>query len=1082
MSTRSGADSTSPSGTVEGDGAGNGAVDGTGDAAGDGTSARSGPASRLRAVRYGESAITALGEVVGAIKAQDPLEPVMVVVRDPLAGIAVRRRLAETGARGIAALDVVTLVELAERLGAPSLAAAGRRPLVPAVLLGAVAARLRTDPGVFAPVAEHPATAAALAQAVAALDRLGTSERAALDDLVASGSRVGTLPDVLAVADAVRAELTTAWSSDTDLLRATAAALRSGAAVLGAGHVVLHLPEPLDDARSALVSAFAEVAVVHVVLGLTGSSRADAPVVATVRAALPGLPERLEEPDPLHARTILHASDPDAEVHEVVRAVARDLETLPGHRIAVLYSSATPYARILHEQLAAAGIAVSGPGSRTAAERAAGRLLLGALDLVRRDVPRRATFEVLSGLPLRDAHGDVAPVPAWERISREAGVVRGQDWEVRLGAHETSQRERGDERGAHEARRTAALAATIGFLRDHVERAGRVTTWADAAAILRSLLETLLPVDRLGPPGDPDTRAEQAAHALTLSALDGLATLDVLGTSPTPASLAESLGVALAAASPRLGALGQGVHVGPLSSALGQAPQRVHILGASEDLLPGTPAEDALLPDEVRAVTEGALPTVRDRTARREREFLAALQLTPQVSVSFSRGDLRAHASRLPSRWLLPSLRALAGDDSLSASDYLKVDGLDHRASFASGLLSSAPVTEQEWRVRVLLAGGQLDDPVLQRARRAARGRIGSVATAYDGVIGALDGLSPFSRDRPLSATALESYASCPQSYFLRHVLGVREIEDPDDIEAISKLDRGSFLHECLDALITGLEASGQLPGFGDPWTPAHHAEVHRISAVVGEAYAARGVTGPERIWARSLVELDAQLDAMLDQDSAWRAEQGLAVLTSEARFGFGDDDAAPAVEIPLPDGTLRMAGAADMVDRAADGTLVVTDLKTGSAGTFQDISAENPVAGGTKLQLPTYARAVQARYGDPGTPVRARYWFPHEADKDIDLTVDASVDDAYRAALAVLTRGIAQGIFPRRPPTDDDRTWVRCSACNPDGGGYEEDRDRWEMLRTTPGVAALAALIDPRDPEPQDATATGAPATGDAR
>ena len=53
---------------------------------------------------------------------------------------------------------------------------------------------------------------------------------------------------------------------------------------------------------------------------------------------------------------------------------------------------------------------------------------------------------------------------------------------------------------------------------------------------------------------------------------------------------------------------------------------------------------------------------------------------------------------------------------------------------------------------------------------------------------------------------------------------------------------------------------------------------------------------------------------------------------------------------IKVDDGELRFQGRADKVDRRRDGTLLVTDLKTGSIFTFKDLSETNPVAHGEKL------------------------------------------------------------------------------------------------------------------------------------
>ena len=67
--------------------------------------------------RYGRPATDALADAVRDLQAGDPLAPVTIVVGDHATGLMVRRRLA-AGAGGLAAVDVVTLLDLARTAGA----------------------------------------------------------------------------------------------------------------------------------------------------------------------------------------------------------------------------------------------------------------------------------------------------------------------------------------------------------------------------------------------------------------------------------------------------------------------------------------------------------------------------------------------------------------------------------------------------------------------------------------------------------------------------------------------------------------------------------------------------------------------------------------------------------------------------------------------------------------------------------------------------------------------------------------------------------------------------------------------------
>jgi hypothetical protein len=73
---------------------------------------------------------------------------------------------------GIAGLNLLTVYRLAELLGAPRLAAGGRRPVSTAVIAAAVRRVLAADPGIFAPVREHPSTEEALVNSYRELSEL----------------------------------------------------------------------------------------------------------------------------------------------------------------------------------------------------------------------------------------------------------------------------------------------------------------------------------------------------------------------------------------------------------------------------------------------------------------------------------------------------------------------------------------------------------------------------------------------------------------------------------------------------------------------------------------------------------------------------------------------------------------------------------------------------------------------------------------------------------------------------------------------------------------------------------------------
>ena len=205
-------------------------------------------APTLVTVPYGEAATRALFDAVVAAKRGDPLAPVTVVVPTNYVGVAARRllaggtlgRVADAG-DGIAGVTFLTAYRLAELIGAPRLAGAHRRPVSTPVLAAAVRAVLADAPGMFAPVADHPATEASL---VDAYRELSAVDDAALDALVRTGRRAA---DVVRITRRARAALAPGWYDERDLMDAAVEAIGAGIPLLAdLGTVVVHLPQELS--------------------------------------------------------------------------------------------------------------------------------------------------------------------------------------------------------------------------------------------------------------------------------------------------------------------------------------------------------------------------------------------------------------------------------------------------------------------------------------------------------------------------------------------------------------------------------------------------------------------------------------------------------------------------------------------------------------------------------------------------------------------------------------------------------------------------------------------------------------------
>ncbi|WP_231505309.1 PD-(D/E)XK nuclease family protein [Cellulomonas sp. URHE0023] len=1003
---------------------------------------------------YGAPALAALRGLVAHLKRDDPMAPVILAAPSQLAGTVARRHLAKHGSTspespGIAGIELTTLDRLAERLVAQSLAP--RRPATRPVVAAAWRRALRDDPGVFAEVADHPATVRALARAHGELRNLSD------DELEAVSAASSTARDTVRLHRVATQTLARGWYDVRDLLdRATERATRTAP-------VVVYLPQDLNAAQRRFLGALADVGDVHVLVGTTHTERADA-----------GVRWLLDAPETngtvATATRVLNTSDSDDEVRAVVRDVVETLKTTPAERVAVLYASANPYGRLLHEQLQAAQIRVQGPGTRPVAERAIARAVLGILRLADDDVPRAELFRALADAPIRDYTGRRVSVSRWERTSREAGIVRGDDWDGRLASYVAREAAKGlvvpdderqgaDDRARRRAEAGAELGAFVGRLRAELAGAGRMTSWAELSAWCLELVSDLIGVGEDLATLPPE---ERNALAVLTSVLRGLDVLDDIGDDASLTALRETLELELDDALPRVGRVGDGVLVAPLSEAIGLDLDVVHVVGLSEDLYPGRLRVDALLPDPVRAVAAGGLQTSRDAQDRAFRNLLAAFSSAPDVVASFPRGDLRSSSRRLPSRWLLSSLRELSGDKELAATEWEYTEypagSVDRVGSFARALLTTSRVaTDQEWRTRRALEGG-LEDGVVTAAGEMLHARAGEAFSRFDGNLGPLTGLPDYADGtRTISPTALESYISCPHSFFVQRLLGVAPIEAPEDLVTVSAADIGTLVHECLDRLVR--DFADDLPGAGVPWSPEQRARLVTIAQELAAGVEADGLSGHPRLWKRERERIEADLQAMLDRDDAWRSSVGARVVASEMPFGSDD---VPALGIAVTGGTVLLRGSADKVDVGSDGTVYVTDLKTGSRRSFKEITQGDPLAGATKFQLPVYALAAREQFGRTTSAVRAGYWFVRKDPGRIDIDLTPEVEESLAHAVDVIVRSIAAGRFPLRAPDAPDFAWVQCSYCNPDGIGHGANRERWERKRHDDDLRELVELIEP--------------------
>lgn len=298
------------------------------------------------------------------------------------------------------------------------------------------------------------------------------------------------------------------------------------------------------------------------------------------------------------------------------------------------------------------------------------------------------------------------------------------------------------------------------------------------------------------------------------------------------------------------------------------------------------------------------------------------------------------------------------------------------------------------------------------RGLTAHAGRASSEFTEWDGNLAALgDGATH--RRGLVSATGLQTWATCPYRYFLSSVLGIRERDDPEQVLSLDPAERGTLVHKILEQFVGAAITRPEGPPNPDhAWSDADHAAIDDLAESAFAEVEQRGAAGRPLQWRRTKSEIRADLHDFLRADDAYRATHRATPVAVEMRFGMDD---APPVRFDLPNsGRIGLRGVVDRVDRTDDGGLVVIDYKTGRDN-YKGLGVD-PVLAGTALQLPLYVQAAIDRYGD--RRVTSVFWMisAREEFRQQGYDWNDQRHDRFLSVTDVIVEGIDAGVFPARP------------------------------------------------------------------
>lgn len=763
--------------------------------------------------------------------------------------------------------------------------------------------------------------------------------------------------------------------------------------------------------------------------------------------------ERVDAPNV----ALVSAPDTVREVWEAARAcLAWARDGIRFHEMAVVYRNGDPYRALVDEIFREAGIGAYLHDGRLLSAHPLGVRLLALLDLAEHAAAfsRQAVMEFLTEtqLPRETAakYGHFRP-SQWETYTREAGIVEGiGQWRTRLDRLAAEKTERAkDERFAWLAAEADRIADLQRFAADfHAALAAcgaDEATWDEHLARLTSLAsiyaEGVEPIiEALG-----DLKTIAAVAPRVAFGVFSRAVRDDLESRDTSSALGE----------PERAFGREGVAVVDATSLRHLRFRAVYMLGVAERAWPPPPRPDPLLLEHERAKLNasggGALPLRTSPDDEALTFWLGVQAAREELAVSYARADAGGSGKHLPSYFFRAVAEVLEGRPlalgELDASAHvhrieagrLANDDLASSLSAAEydrGLIKQAISAGDSTAIDALSA----TTPAFERAVRARDARWSHTLTQYDGVLAggvAIEraAAAEFAKAKPVSPSRLEKYATCPYSYFVRYTLNVDPVKDPEDIERIDALERGSLIHSILERFLKRI-------GRDDP--PSAEARARHLAllreATVAEARdrEARGVTGRPLIWAMDKQQID---DDLLRWYAAEVREASVTALRpgafevgfGGARFGFVGDESPLSTEEPVTiragDRTLLLQGRIDRVDWDDTKThFRVIDYKTGAMRGKKTAVFDN----GRALQLPVYLHAAAAALDMEPSQGEAQYFYVSSGGgyRRKELTGDdlAQQRDQFNQILATIADGVDGGFFA---PNPGGKNRPNCTFCD---------------------------------------------------
>jgi len=486
------------------------------------------------------------------------------------------------------------------------------------------------------------------------------------------------------------------------------------------------------------------------------------------------------------------------------------------------------------------------------------------------------------------------------------------------------------------------------------------------------------------------------------------------------------------------------IFVGTPDHARGRGFRVVFVPGMAERMFPQKPREDPLLLDERRTELDGSLPTQDDRLeAERLLLQIAVGAASERLYVSYPRLELTESRARVPSFYALDIMRAVTG--SVPDHELLErqaqeagnatlawpapsrsedaIDNQEHDLAVLRRLLDEKELTAVKGHAHYLLGLNEC----LRRSviDRWAHGQ--HRWSANDGLIHGKPSAAPALianrlTERSYSVSALQKFSACPYQFALSAFYRLEPLAQPEPLQRMDPLTRGSIFHDIQARFFRKLQAVGALPVTDTNIEGAREVLDQTIDEVATRQHDELA-PAVERVWVDEISSIRRDLVAWLH----YLARDGADWEPIRFEFAFGRvpglRDATSLREDVVLAERFRLRGAIDLIEsHRQTKVLRVTDHKTGRK---PDRIERTIVGGGTVLQPVLYAMVVEKALNTPVSHGRLFYctssgsFYEHPIPLS-DLTRTAGAD-----VLRIIDRAIEDGFLAAAPAED------ACGRCD---------------------------------------------------